>query len=225
MNILKRESYETARDYAYRTIRENIISLNLEPGSMLSENEIAQELGISRTPVREALIELSKTKMVEIIPQRGSFISKIDYGIIEEARFFRLIVEIAIAELACDFASNKDIEELEELVSLQEFYTERNMPDKMLAVDNEFHKILYRIANKEFIRKIVEDTTVHFDRVRRLSISAIKMDSIIDDHRAIIKAIEERDKKKVKEVVTKHLTRYKVDEELIRKKYPEYILN
>lgn len=224
MNILKRETYETARDYAYRAIRENIISLDLEPGSMLSENEIAQELGISRTPVREALIELSKTKMVEIIPQRGSFISKIDYGIIEEARFFRLIVEIAVTELACDFASNKDIEELKELVSLQEFYSERNILDKLLAVDNDFHNILYRIANKEFIRKIVEDTTVHFDRVRRLSINAIKMDSIIEDHRAIIKAIEERDKKKVKEVVTKHLTRYKVDEELIRKKYPEYIL-
>ena len=225
MNILKRESNETARDYAYRTIRENIISLDLAPGIMLSENEISQELGISRTPVREALIEMSKMKLVEIVPQRGSFISKIDYRIIEEARFFRLIVETSITELACEMATDRDIMRLEEMVSLQEFYLERNMHDKTFYYDDEFHRVLYNIAHKEFIRKIVEDTTVHFDRVRRLSIETIKSDRVIEDHKAIIDAIKKRDKEMAKKVLTEHLTRYKLDEELIRKKYPEYIID
>ena len=75
MIVYERLKRETAREYALRIIRQNIISLDLEPGSRISENELASELGISRTPVREALIELSKIKVIEIYPQRGSYIS------------------------------------------------------------------------------------------------------------------------------------------------------
>ena len=106
MIIFARGSDESARDYAYRTIKDNVVSLDLEPGEMVSEQEIAGQLGISRTPVREALLELSKSGLIAIIPQRGSFISKIDYEIIEEVRFLRLIVEIAICELACEYRTH-----------------------------------------------------------------------------------------------------------------------
>ena len=69
MHITERLPRETGRDYALRILKDNIVRLELEPGSMVSENELASELGLSRTPVREALIELSKVNIVEIYPQ------------------------------------------------------------------------------------------------------------------------------------------------------------
>ena len=79
MNLLERLPRETGRDYALRNIKENIISLELAPGSPISENELAAGMGLSRTPVREALIELSRVKIVEIVPQKRSTVSLIDY--------------------------------------------------------------------------------------------------------------------------------------------------
>ena len=72
MHISERLPRESSRDYALRIIKDNIISLRLEPGSQISENELATEMGLSRTPVREALIELAKVKIIETYPQRKS---------------------------------------------------------------------------------------------------------------------------------------------------------
>jgi len=224
VKVIERKSSEAARDYAYRVIRENIIFLDLKPGSMLSENEIAKHLGISRTPVREALIELSKMKIVEILPQRGSFISKINYEIIEEARFFRYTIETAVTELACELATDKDINKLEEILDLHVFYGIKDIKDKCLQYDNSFHKEIYRIAKKEFIQKIVEDTTIHFDRVRRMSLEGNVQEDIIADHTALLVAIRKRDKLQAREIVARHLNRYIIDKNMIYQRYPEYIL-
>lgn len=90
---------ESNRDYALRVIRENIINLELKPGTMISEQDIANELNLSRTPVHEAMQELSTTKIIEILPQRGSYVSKIDMALVDEAVFMRSNLECAVAEL------------------------------------------------------------------------------------------------------------------------------
>ena len=96
MILLKRNANETNRDYALRVIKENIINLEIQPGSLLGEQQVADQLGLSRTPVHEAFLELSKTRIVEIYPQRGSFVSLIDMSLVEEAAFMRRTLEIAI---------------------------------------------------------------------------------------------------------------------------------
>ena len=92
MRLTQRQPRETGRDYALRTIKDNIIHLELAPGSMVSENELAAAMGLSRTPVREALIELSKVKIVEIYPQKGSAVALIDYDLVAESRFMRKVL-------------------------------------------------------------------------------------------------------------------------------------
>ena len=109
MKILERLPRETGRDYALRVLKENIINLELAPGSLVSENELSAMLGLSRTPVREALIELSKVKIVDIYPQKGSAVALIDYDLIEEARFMRNLLESAVVELVCEMATPQDI--------------------------------------------------------------------------------------------------------------------
>ena len=98
MQLSERLARETGRDYALRIIKENIISLDLAPGSPISENELAAELGLSRTPVREALIELAKVKIVEITPQKKSLVAPIDYELVEESRFMRNVLECAVVK-------------------------------------------------------------------------------------------------------------------------------
>ncbi|WFR59799.1 GntR family transcriptional regulator [Anaerocolumna sp. AGMB13025] len=222
MYILERNGKETAREYAYRVIKHNIIYLNLIPGSMVSENELAEEMGISRTPVREALIELSKLKVVEIYPQRGSYISLIDTGLVDEARFVRLILEQAMVEIACDTAEEADFLALEENLRLQEFYLEHSAKDKLLQLDNEFHELLFLLSNKKFTYDLLGGMMTHFDRVRRLSLSVIKDSKNISDHRTLLEAIRKKDKEAAKNIVTKHLSRYKLDEDELKKQYPDY---
>lgn len=220
--MIERMAKETAREYAFRTIKHNIISLELEPGSMISENELASEMGVSRTPIREALIELGKLRIVEVYPQKGSFVSLIDSELVEEVRFLRLTLESTIIGLVCESAKPEDICALEENLRLQEFYLQHPVLDKQLQLDNEFHELLFRICKKGFTYDFLGGMMMHFDRVRSLSLTAIKDKNLIADHRAIVDAIKEKDKPLAKDIVTKHLSRYKVDEEQLKRRYPHY---
>lgn len=222
MRITERYTKENGREYALRILKDNIIQLELAPGTMLSENELASELHLSRTPVREALIELAKCKIVEIYPQRGSAVSLIDYDMVEEARFMRNILECAVARLDCDIASFENLNQLEENIKLQEFYLKNNSREKLLKLDNEFHKLLFTMANKLQIYSLMDSISIHFDRVRSMSISVVKDLKIISDHRKILEAIRVKDADEAGQLMEIHLSRYKIDEKALRKEYPHY---
>lgn len=222
MYLSQRLSRETGRDYALRTIKDNIVRLDLEPGSMVSENELATEMGLSRTPVREALIELSKVGIIEIYPQRGSSVALIDAELVEEARFMRLVLEKAIVVLDCEAVTPEDLQRLRKNVELYRFYAEHDDSDMMLKTDNEFHSILFQIAKKERIFSITKNMSIHFDRVRHMTLTTVKEQKVIQDHSDIVEAIAHNSPEKAVAVMEKHLTRYTVDEEAIRQRYPDY---
>jgi DNA-binding GntR family transcriptional regulator len=222
MHIIDRNPKESARDYAFRVIKENIISLNLIPGSMVSENELAAELGLSRTPVREALIELSKSKVVEIYPQKGIYISLIDTDLVEEDRFLRLVLETAIVKTACDMATKEDLDALEANLKLQGFYLQNPAPNKLLNLDDQFHELLFSICKKERIYALINSTSIHFDRIRSLSLVTIKDIKIVSDHQGILDAIQNRDYEAGEAIMIKHLSRYKIDDAQLHAVYPKY---
>lgn len=222
MQLMERKDRETAREYAFRMIKNNIISLDLEPGIMISENELASRIGVSRTPIREALIELVKLKIIEIYPQKGSFISLIDSELVEEVRLIRSVLELTMVELACDIATPEDIMLLEENMNLHEFYIENKILDKQLQLDNKFHELLFSICNMTFTHNLLEGMMAHFDRVRSLSLSTVKGNNVVTDHRKIVEAISNKDKELAKEIIKNHLSRYKTDEQELKKQYPHY---
>ncbi|PKM51775.1 MAG: GntR family transcriptional regulator [Firmicutes bacterium HGW-Firmicutes-7] len=222
MHITERFAKETARDFALRTLKHNIIILELAPGSLVSENELASEMGLSRTPVREALIELSRAQIVEVYPQKGSVVSKIDYHMVEEARFIRVVLEKAIVELACECALEDDLSLLEKNIKLQEFYIQNPSPDKLLELDNEFHLDLFKMVHKIQTYYLMDSMMVHFDRVRSMSLHTIKDIKIVEDHKAVLEAIKNKNKDQAKQAITKHLSRYIIDKDEIQKEYPDY---
>lgn len=222
MRLTERFAKETGREYALRMLKENIIHLDLIPGTMLSENELAQEMGLSRTPVREALIELSKSKVVEIYPQKGSALALIDYSLVEEARFMRSVLECAVVELDCEVAVPEALEELEANIRLQEFYLENRSSEKLLELDDQFHRMLFRMAGKSQIYALMDSITIHFDRVRSMSLATVKELKTVSDHRAILDAVKEQNGIKARQLMEAHLSRYKIDEEALRREYPDY---
>jgi DNA-binding GntR family transcriptional regulator len=224
MNVPAKQPSETNREYAFRAISENIISLDIEPGSMIGEQEIANMLGLSRTPVHEAFLELSKSKILDILPQKGCLVSMIDSDLIREARFLRITVETALVEDACELAKEEDLRKLEENLELQEFYLSKD-PDKLLALDNEFHKMIYSICNKMQCYYMVSLMSLHFDRVRSLSLHSVKDLKIVSDHRAIFDAIKKKDPAAARSAFQKHMARFELDWNIITQEYKQYISN
>ena len=225
MRIEERRYAETARDYALRVLKSNIITMELEPGAMVSENELAAQMGLSRTPVREALMDLAKCRVVDVLPQRGSRIALIDYTLVEEARFARQVLEVAILDVVCERATPADIAQLRQNVRLQTLTQEPGMGEtlSMMELDDAFHQMLFRIAQKENTYNTLCSMTIHFDRVRNLALNVVKDSKIIEDHEAICEAIAAGDAERAKERMTRHLGRVKVDEGAIRSVYPQYI--
>lgn len=222
MRLLERQPRETGRDYALRTITDNIIHLELAPGAPISENELSAEMGLSRTPVREALIELSKVKIVEISPQRRSIVAPIDYDLVDESRFMRNLLECAVVELACEMATEADLERLRNNIRLQNFYLENYSPDKLMELDNQFHGILFEIARKNQTYQLMRTISIHFDRVRNMALSSVKTLRIVQDHENLVVALEKRDKALARATMEEHLQRYKIDAQEIRSAYPQY---
>ena len=212
---------ETSKDYALRVLKDNIIHLRLPPGSMLSENELALQLGLSRTPVREALQELSKVKLVEIYPQRGSAVSLIDYDLIEEACFMRQVLECATVKLTGERIRPEQLQAIGNNVALQEHCLSTNALERLWMLDNEFHHLLFTAARMEQTWQMMTSFTVHFDRVRNMSLTAVKNNHNIADHRAIYEALLSGDTERAHDVLSDHLSRYKVDETALRTSYPE----
>ncbi|MCR4579465.1 MAG: GntR family transcriptional regulator [Treponema sp.] len=222
MKNIKKLSKESNREFALRVIRENIINLELKPGTMISEQDIADELGLSRTPVHEALQELAQTKIIEILPQRGSRISLIDMNLVEEAVFIRSTLEAAIIELACNIASEDDIQQLEENVNLQEFYLSKENVDKIMELDNAFHKYIYKMTNKMQCYSMVKLMNIHHDRVRELHLHTSNMTTVVEEHKQILEHFKNHNSNGVKELIEMHLKHLYLDEKEIRKKYEEY---
>lgn len=222
MYVTQRQQGESGRSYALRNIKENIVRLELAPGSKVSESEIAAGLGLSRTPVREALQELSRERIVEIYPQRGSIIALVDYTLVDEARFMRQCLESGVADVLAQRAQSMNLSSLRENLELQEYYLRSGNLDKLLELDNQFHQELYRLAGYENCYRMMAGMYLHFDRVRWMATQSVNQEPCVEDHRAIYQAIVEGNSREAAEAVREHLMRYRVDEAKLRREYPGY---
>lgn len=215
---------ENARTYALRVLIYNIIHIELVPGSAVSENELSSAMKLSRTPVREALIELSKMGLVEILPQRGSYISKIDYELIEESRFMRLVLENAILKLACEGISEEYLNALKSNLKDMKNCVRETDYQAFLELDNVFHQLIFDSVGRSWTYNIIRSQMIHFDRLRTLSVKTIRNTTTIRDHEDIVYAIERRDTELAEMLMTRHLARHQVEKSELVKQYPEYFI-
>jgi DNA-binding GntR family transcriptional regulator len=179
----------SVRDKTLETIRRRIISLQLPPGEPLSENELAQELGVSRTPVRESLILLREEGLIQVFPQIGSFVSLVDLGRVSEAQFVREAIECAsLRDLAVD---NEGIAGLRLILKSQAEADAQKDVEEFFRLDEEFHRELLRLAGHESAWSAVNSAKAHLDRARRLSLLDTRpIATLIQQHTAVVDALE-----------------------------------
>ena len=119
-------------------------------------------------------------------------------------------------------ASDADILRLEENVKLQETYVDSGPLESIHDLDNQFHKYLFTIAQKQQVFEMVQNLAIHFDRIRSLALNGIRDLDIVEDHRKILEAIRNRNEQQARQTMELHLSRCKVDSVSIREKYPQY---
>jgi DNA-binding GntR family transcriptional regulator len=174
-------------------LRRDIIQLVLRPGQRLSENEIALRFGTSRAPVREAFIRLAEEGLIEVRPQRGSFVTRISIAAMQRARFVREAIELSVVRRAAEAGlSARTIEAVEQTIVDQE--AANDDADRFTAADDGFHRALVEAIGIHQLWAVLEREKVQFDRVRFLSIgAATPVNVLVRQHRAILEAIRRQD--------------------------------
>lgn len=188
----------------YTILREQIVHADIAPGTRLSEAEISRNLAVSRQPVREAFIKLRNDGLVEIRPQRGTFVTKISIASVSDARFVREAVEADIVKLLTREISDLNLEKLKAMIREQQQLDETEL-DRFYDLDEQFHKCLADFAGKSSTWKIISNMKAHFDRVRHLSATQKPMQRLVDQHAAIVEAISEKDLVKAEQAIRYHL--------------------
>jgi DNA-binding GntR family transcriptional regulator len=179
----------SVRDQTLETLRRRIISLQLPPGEPLSENELAQELGVSRTPVRESLILLREEGLVQVFPQIGSFVSLVDLGRVAEAQFVREAIECA--SLRDAVVDDAGMAGLREILQSQTDADSSGDVEEFFRLDEDFHRELLRLAGHESAWAAVNSAKAHLDRARRLSLIETRpIATLIEQHTAVVDALQ-----------------------------------
>lgn len=189
----------------HRHLRMTIIRGELRPGQALSEAETSKRYAVSRQPVREAFIKLAEERLVEVVPQRGTFVRKISVNEVMDARFVREVIEVAIAEETANSHDPALVRELRRLLALQQQVS----PDdnqSFVVLDDEFHKTLAFGAGREYAWRVIEGIKAQMDRVRYLSVSgATPVELLVRQHMAIVDAVEAGDPIQAADAVRTHM--------------------
>lgn len=222
MTLLDRAERESAKDYVLRVLVDNIVNVRLIPGEKLPEPELCRQLGVSRTPFREAELELAQRKLIDIRPKIGTYVSYIDAELVEEVRHLRSVLEGEIAAMACRSLTRPDIDRLWENVALWQLYIRRRQEDKIFQLDKAFHGMLYQLCGRRHWHELVESVAPHFDRTTILSFRCRPAEAILQDHEQLLRAIEDRDADRARQTARQHMRRYTENLSAIRAAFPSY---
>lgn len=206
MILYEKFEKESGKDYAYRVLRGNIMSLELKPGELLSEIELSETLGISRTPIREVLMKLKAEHLIEVKPQSGTFVSLIDLDLVQEARFMRFTLEEKVLKLACEHFPEEMFIELEKNLYAQQILAGIDGGEKEFhKLDNQFHELFFLGVNKENVWKSILNISTHYNRMRLLSQAEDPKRDVVEQHREFIDVIKNKEIDKVEALIAEHM--------------------
>ena len=212
----------TAATAVYRELHTAIVSMQLKPGTALNEKALAEKFGISRTPVREALIRLVEDGLVSIYPQSGTFVAPIPTSLIPEAVVIRQALEGATVEKAARCATAEDVAKLDDILALQRFLAARQDLNGFHEADEAFHEAIANIAGYPGIWNYLRPVKVQIDRARRMTVPALgRMEHVISEHVTIRDAIAAHKVKAACEAMKIHLSAVIPDVEQLRDSYPD----
>lgn len=196
------------RGRVFNKIREDILSGKYAQNEELKENSIGIELGVSRTPVREALRQLELEGLVTIIPNKGAYVTGISEKDMHDIYIIRSYLEGLCAKWACDHITQAQIDELEEIVYLSEFHAKKDHHEQIVELDNKFHDIIYQASNSKILDHVLSDFHHYVQRIRMKSLSSsARAINSNKEHNAILEAIKRRDGVEAEKLAHEHIMR------------------
>lgn len=220
------ERSETIAARVYRDLRRDIVDLVLPPRSRLSEKDLSDRLGVSRSPIREAILKLADEGLVWVRPQSGTAVAPILVSDVFDGQFVRESLERAALERAIPALDRMGETELREIISVQRAYAAARNENQFFQADEEMHAAFFRIAGHERSWRIVQNAKVQINRVRRLAFNMpLKMDEILAEHEAIVAAVLARDMQAALEELTAHLRRLFTTVGRLMESHHEYFLD
>lgn len=204
-------------------VRDAIISMDFLPGQMISESSLASQFGVSRTPVREAIIQLTNIGFVEVLPQRGTYVTKFSMKKILEARFIRESMEVSVVSYLAENLTNDIIAEGEKIILEQKSAADDRDTLAFHKLDDKFHQTLANCTEYLRVAHVVEAEKAHMDRVRCLSLrEPDQFKLILDQHTTIIKAIKSGVPEDAAKAMRIHLKEVYNLLKVIPQEHPEY---
>ncbi len=194
------------RGRVFHKIRDDILSGKYKENEELKEVAIGAELGVSRTPVREALRQLELEGLVQIIPNRGAFVTGIQVKDVHDIYMIRARLEGLCARWACEHITKEQMEAMEENVYLAEFHAGKGNMEQMTELDNTFHRILYAACDSKMLEHLLIDYHQYVLRIRKMTLSTpARARASNAEHRAIMEAIRDKDADKAEELAGQHM--------------------
>jgi GntR family transcriptional regulator, rspAB operon transcriptional repressor len=227
MNVQEKVRLDRSRQAApqvFDQLREAIVSLEMVPGTVLARDALAQQFGLSQTPIRDALMKLGEEGLVDIFPQHATVVSRIDIGAARQAHFLRQSIELEVVRNLASSADPLLVARLAAQIDLQVAVAEAADYGEFAAADQAFHQQMYLAAGVPDLWRLVRRNAGHVDRLRRLHLpSEGKTQAVVRDHRRIVEAIARQDPQAAQDSLREHLSGTLGQLEDICQRYPDYI--
>lgn len=194
------------RGRVFHKIRDDILSGRYKSQEELRESTIGTEMGVSRTPVREALRQLELEGLVNIVPNKGAFVNGITSQDVEDIYQMRARLEGLCARMACERITKEQLDEMEEVILLSKFQEKKENYDQLVDLDSRFHEILFEASQSKMLEHLLKNLHQYVQRVRKSSLaSGRRAEKSTIEHENIMLAICEKNPDKADELATRHI--------------------
>jgi DNA-binding GntR family transcriptional regulator len=219
----QRLSGGSASRQVFAALREAIVAGELLPGQRISENELSVRFAVSRTPIREALTRLRDERFIQVVPQLGTFVTRISAAAVEDAQFVREALECAAVRIAAVRAEPADIAALEGLVRRQQEVVAHADFERFAVLDDEFHAAICELSGHGFTWEVAQRAKGHLSRVRRLSLPQPNyLHEMVAEHHVVLDALRQSAPDEAEAALRHHLRMVLSAVPAIRAQHPEY---
>jgi DNA-binding GntR family transcriptional regulator len=213
----------TISDRAYQGLRSAIMALKMRPGEEINIKEISENLGVSRSPVREALLKLEREGLAELVPQKGTFVSRINLERMREERFLRESLEEKTLEIFIDTFTESDTLRIRDILERQKRSIDALSCESFLDQDDEFHRVFFEVAGKKMCWDIIQSMSGHYRRMRLLVLrnADVPAGNYLQ-HAELFGLVRDRNKTGAVALLRKHLSKLDAEEKELLLEFPDY---
>ena len=202
----ERQDSKSLGSKVFKKLENDILDGIYLPGDNLTETKISTELGVSRTPIREAIRQLELEGLVRLIPNKGAVVKGLTPQDIKDIYIIRMLIEGLASKRAAQEITDEELEELKETVVLEEFYTMKNDTEHLIKFDSRFHEILFKASKSQPLMHMLSTFHHYLQKTRTASFKTPgRAEQVLEEHKAILQAITDKDGEKAEQLTTQHV--------------------